>query len=87
MHGLVIFSVLLGQLVGLRADQHAPFWYDPSNWGLGWQLCSMNRLSQKSVDPTYEPDAAPAWKVTFTEEELRERLTQDEYWVTQQKGT
>ena len=84
---LVIVSVLLGQLVGLGADQRAHFWYDPSNWGLGWQLCSMNRLSQKSVDPAYELDEVPAWKVAFSEEELRAKLTEDEYWVTQHKGT
>ena len=46
----------------------------------------MNRLSRKSVEPTYEPSEAPTPKITFTEKELRARLNDDEYWVTQQQG-
>lgn len=37
-------------------------------------------------DPTYKAGEAPAPKVTFTEVELRAKLTEEEYSVTQGKG-
>lgn len=45
-----------------------------------------NQASSKGDDPTYSAAQAPAPTVKFTEEELRSRLTKEEYHVTQQKG-
>lgn len=45
-----------------------------------------NQVSNKGDDPTYSADKAPAPELTYTEEELRSRLTADEYRVTQEKG-
>lgn len=45
-----------------------------------------NQASNKGHDPTYEADEAPAPEITFTEEELRSKLTTEEYHVTQEKG-
>ena len=81
-----LLLILLVQVTSLNAGQHHRYWYDPLNWGFGWNLCSMDRLSRKSVEPTYEPSDAPTPKITFTEKELRARLNDDEYWVTQQQG-
>lgn len=46
----------------------------------------MGKVVSKDDDPVYKVDEAPAPKVTFTEEELKTRLTQQEYDVTQGKG-
>lgn len=46
----------------------------------------MGKVVSKDDDPVYKADEAPAPKVTFTEEELKTRLTQQEYDVTQGKG-
>ena len=45
-----------------------------------------NQASNKGNDPTYKTDEAPAPELKFTEEELRSRLTAEEYHVTQEKG-
>ena len=46
-----------------------------------------NQVSNKGHDPTYKAEEeAPAPEITFTEEELRSKLTAEEYRVTQEKG-
>ena len=45
-----------------------------------------NQVSNKGNDPTYNSKEAPAPELTYTEEELRSRLTAEEYHVTQEKG-
>ena len=45
-----------------------------------------NQVSNKGDDPTYKAENAPAPELTFTEEELRSKLTAEEYHVTQEKG-
>lgn len=45
-----------------------------------------NQQVTKGNDPVYKTGEMPAPKVTFTEEELRAKLTQEEYNVTQNKG-
>ena len=81
-----LLLILLVQVASLNAGQHHRYWYDPLNWGFGWKLCSMNRLSRKTVEPTYEPSEAPTPNIKFSEKELRARLNEDEYWVTRQRG-
>ena len=45
-----------------------------------------NQTVTKGNDPIYQAGEVPAPKVTFTEEELRAKLTDEEYHVTQTKG-
>lgn len=45
-----------------------------------------NQASKKGNDPTYNAKEAPAPELKFSEEELRSRLTAEEYHVTQEKG-
>ena len=45
-----------------------------------------NQVSNKGNDPTFSAKEAPAPEITYTEEELKSRLTADEYRVTQEKG-
>ena len=45
-----------------------------------------NQAVTKGDDPVYKVGEAPKPKVTFTEEELRDKLTPEEYNVTQNKG-
>ena len=45
-----------------------------------------NQASNKSNDPTYSAKEAPAPELKFSEEELKSRLTAEEYHVTQEKG-
>ena len=45
-----------------------------------------NQASSKGDDPTYSAKEAPAPELAFTEEELRSRLSAEEYRVTQGKG-
>ena len=45
-----------------------------------------NQVSNKGDDPTYSSKDAPAPELTYTEEELKGRLTAEEYRVTQEKG-
>ena len=45
-----------------------------------------NQVSNKGDDPTYNAKEVPAPELTYTEEELRGRLTAEEYHVTQEKG-
>lgn len=45
-----------------------------------------NQVVTKGNDPVYKTGEEPTPKVTFTEEELRAKLTEEEYNVTQGKG-
>ena len=45
-----------------------------------------NQVVTKGNDPVYKAGEVPKPKVTFTEKELREKLTEEEYAVTQTKG-
>ena len=45
-----------------------------------------NQASSKGDDPTYSAKEAPAPELAFTKEELRSRLSAEEYRVTQEKG-
>ena len=45
-----------------------------------------NQASNKGNDPTYKVDEAPAPELKFTDEELKSKLTAEEYHVTQEKG-
>jgi hypothetical protein len=45
-----------------------------------------NQASSKGDDPTYSSKEAPAPELTYTEEELKSRLSAEEYRVTQEKG-
>ena len=45
-----------------------------------------NQVSNKGDDPTYSAKEVPAPELTYTEEELKSRLTAEEYRVTQEKG-
>ncbi len=46
-----------------------------------------NRTSSKGSDPVYKTGEEPKPELTFTEEDLRARLTEQQYNVTQQKAT
>ena len=90
MNGLsCVAAVLSLQLFHLHVTSgasHERYWYEPSNWALGWQTCSLDRLSRRSTGTTYRPDELPEPHVSFTDEELRARLSEEQYWVTQKKG-
>ena len=45
-----------------------------------------NQVSNNGDDPTYSSKDAPAPELTYTEEELKGRLSAEEYRVTQEKG-
>lgn len=45
-----------------------------------------NQVSNKGDDPTYSAKEVPAPELTYTKEELKSRLTAEEYRVTQEKG-
>ena len=45
-----------------------------------------NQVSNKGGDPTYSTAEVPAPKLTFPEDELKSRLSAEEYHVTQEKG-
>ena len=45
-----------------------------------------NQVSNNGDDPTYSSKDAPAPELTYTDEELKGRLSAEEYRVTQEKG-
>lgn len=45
-----------------------------------------NQASVKGDDPTFKAGEEPKPELTFTEEELKAKLTEEEYRVTQEKG-
>ena len=50
------------------------------------RLSMGNQESVKEDDPTFRVAETPKPELTFTEEELRVKLSEEEYRVTQQKG-